>query len=527
MGGENHMQFPDSFFEDEVRDGFYVPALMKRAWAAQLEVLEDVARVCKKHHIHWYAAYGTLLGAVRHGGFIPWDDDLDIWMFREDYNRFKEIAETELTGYIIEKNTDDEYQHHMYTFIHNGNVIRWDKEHMEKYHGFPFRAGLDIYPLDYLAADPEDEEVRGELAGFIRCIAQSINDENQDTEEMKGLVKEVEELLHVRIDKNVSQKDPLYSLVESVYALYTREQASEAACMAELYHNPHWKYPLSCFENFEALPFEITDLPVPCGYDRILQTLYGNYRKASYCGDMHGYPFYADLEKALAKAIGEDRLRFKYRFSPDDTNYGQPRRLKQTDHSGPSRHKEVVFLCWKVSCWDSLKPFWEAAMTDPGCDVRVIPVPYFYRNWDSSFKEMQLEKDLPDNVTVTDYEQYDLKDRHPDVIFFQNPFDEYNPTTSVHPFFYSQNLKQYTERLIYVPCFITDDIAPDNRKAICNMKYFVSMPGVVHADTVLVQSGAMRQAYIDFLTMTAGADTQKIWEEKIKCNFRLPFLKTK
>ena len=45
MGGENHMQFPDSFFEDEVRDGFYVPALMKRSWAAQMEVLSDIAKV--------------------------------------------------------------------------------------------------------------------------------------------------------------------------------------------------------------------------------------------------------------------------------------------------------------------------------------------------------------------------------------------------------------------------------------------------------------------------------------------------
>ena len=65
------MQFPDSFFEDEIRDGFYVPAIMKQAWAAELEVLADVAKVCEKHHIRWFAEWGTLLGAVRHGGFIP------------------------------------------------------------------------------------------------------------------------------------------------------------------------------------------------------------------------------------------------------------------------------------------------------------------------------------------------------------------------------------------------------------------------------------------------------------------------
>ena len=90
------MRFSNSYFEDEVRDGFYVPGMVKRAWAAQLEVLEDVDRVCKKHGIRYFADWGTLLGAVRHGGFIPWDDDLDICMKRQDYTRFLEIAPKEL-----------------------------------------------------------------------------------------------------------------------------------------------------------------------------------------------------------------------------------------------------------------------------------------------------------------------------------------------------------------------------------------------------------------------------------------------
>ena len=82
------MQFPHTYFEDEIREGFYITGAMKRAWAAQLEVLEEIDKVCKKHNIRWFADCGTLLGAVRHRGYIPWDDDMDIVMKRKDYQRF-------------------------------------------------------------------------------------------------------------------------------------------------------------------------------------------------------------------------------------------------------------------------------------------------------------------------------------------------------------------------------------------------------------------------------------------------------
>lgn len=96
------MNFELVFFEDEVRDGFFVPAEMKHAWAAELEVLSEVDRICKKYNIQYYADWGTLLATVRHEGFIPWDDDLDIVMKREDYKRFLEVAPKELPeGYSV------------------------------------------------------------------------------------------------------------------------------------------------------------------------------------------------------------------------------------------------------------------------------------------------------------------------------------------------------------------------------------------------------------------------------------------
>lgn len=90
------MNFDVSYFEDEVREGFYIPGMIKRAWAVQLDMLEVIAKICDKHKIKWYAEGGTLLGAVRHRGFIPWDDDIDICMMRDDYTCFCEVIKEEL-----------------------------------------------------------------------------------------------------------------------------------------------------------------------------------------------------------------------------------------------------------------------------------------------------------------------------------------------------------------------------------------------------------------------------------------------
>ena len=92
------LDFDQDFFLGETRNDFYIEPMMKCAWAAELEVLEVVRKICKKYNLRYFAAYGALIGAVRHKGFIPWDDDIDIMMPREDYMRFSSVAPAELTG---------------------------------------------------------------------------------------------------------------------------------------------------------------------------------------------------------------------------------------------------------------------------------------------------------------------------------------------------------------------------------------------------------------------------------------------
>ncbi len=177
---------------------------------------------------------------------------------------------------------------------------------------------------------------------------------------------------------------------------------------------------------------------------------------------------------------------------------------------------EAVFLPCKASLWDSLESVWEAAKADSACDTYVIPIPYYYKSFNGSFQELRYDADcFPDNVPITKYDEFDFEWHRPDMIFIQNPYDEYNHAISVYPFFYSRNLKKYTEKLIYIPPFILDEINADDERAFRSMENFVKMPGVLNADKVIVQSESMRQTYIDFLVKTAGENTRELWENKI------------
>lgn len=160
--------------------------------------------------------------------------------------------------------------------------------------------------------------------------------------------------------------------------------------------------------------------------------------------------------------------------------------------------KEVVFLPYKASMWDSLESVWKAADADSECDAYVVPIPYYTLDEKRNFKEFFYEGDLyPEYVPVTHYKEYDLELHHPDVIYVHNPYDEFNTVTSVSPEFYLKTIKDYTEKLVYIPYFVLQEIDPSNQVAVDAMKHFCFLPGTMYADQVILQSENMRQIYIN------------------------------
>ena len=124
--------------------------------------------------------------------------------------------------------------------------------------------------------------------------------------------------------------------------------------------------------------------------------------------------------------------------------------LESTFNSEINTRREVVFLPYKASMWDSLESIYLAAKEDPDCDAFVMPIPY-YDIKGGKYTEMHWETDYPKNIPLIDFRKYDIAQRRPDMIFIHNPYDDCNTLTSVHPDYYSSKLKNLTKCLVYVP----------------------------------------------------------------------------
>ncbi len=223
------MEISNSYLEDEVREGFFVPSIMKRAWAVELQVLEELDKVCQRHGISWFAEWGTLLGAVRHQGFIPWDDDIDVVMFRKDYEHFLQVAHELPEGFkVLNLRTQPGFQYFLSRVVAKPRIC-FEEEHLEKYNGFPYIAGLDIFVRDYIAADSQREEARVTAAKYVLTVADTIGTPKMQAKDLKHHLGQIEEMCKIKLDTNLdddSLKAQLYQVVEGIFSSVKEDRKS-------------------------------------------------------------------------------------------------------------------------------------------------------------------------------------------------------------------------------------------------------------------------------------------------------------
>ncbi len=310
------MLIPDkNFFEGQERDGFFVDSRMKHYWAAQLEVLDEIKRICKKHEIKYFAEWGSLLGAVRHGGIIPWDDDIDIGLLRDDWNRFAKVAPGELASWFEMKNIyNDPEQDNCIMRVINSRYMRFDKDFLERFYGCPFSVGIDIFPIDYLPRDKRKEEEQVNLVHTLMVTASTVSPEPPYNQDDRDIVAMWEEKLGVKIDWNNRLHHEIKKLVDMAMQQCQPEDAAEVCSMMRRQRGQDYRVPKEYYDEWVEMPFEYTTIPVPKNYDYILKLKYGeDYMTPKQVLGGHDYPNYKGQELALKEVMeGEFHTELTY-----------------------------------------------------------------------------------------------------------------------------------------------------------------------------------------------------------------------
>lgn len=621
------MSVEETFLFDEVRCGFVVPAAIKQAWAAELEVLMEIDRVCRLHHITYYADWGTLLGTVRHGGFVPWDDDLDIVMKRADYQRFMEAARFDMEeGFDVQtfRNQPD-------FWLFMGKVVSknhfcFTKEHLRRFHNFPYIACVDIFVLDYVHEDPVKEEKRKTICKYMLGIADGIVEGQIKGEDREWHLRRLEQMTgqhYERITDPVAMGRYLYGEVEKRFAEVPEQESDHLVQMFPwgLKETAHY-YPKEYYKEPVCLPFEYTTIPVPPLYDKMLRERYGDYLRPVKDAGAHDYPFFEGQKKNLQKVLDFplpsfqfDRL--KLQRTKEELDYKQKsykvlgeeclqelltlekqimdavkhresaaaeeaisvsqqlaidfgtmlervgyekseivRQLEQyceelyclyqqyqaekneinlsdtmqeigREWNQNVRSKEtVLFLISHLREWENVRLLWNEKVNSPESMLYLVILPYYDKDYDGSLVKWHTEDAIGfaesagmDDSRILDVKQITaeyLELLHPEQIYIQNPYDEWNPNISIPPLFYAANIRKYTDELIYLSPYGEGKLYGKASREYRNMQYYVTMPGVMYADRILLNSENKKKWYVEKLSEFAGEETKESWQKKIE-----------
>ena len=310
--------FIENIDRDEMRNGFLVTSHRKKLWNVQIGLIKEFDRICKKHNLKWFACGGTLLGAARHKGFIPWDDDVDIGMFRPDYNKFTKIAAEEIKyPYFF----DNYYNHRLEsdeTPDPLKNLPYFNRTQEATYFNIFFPSfpiikirdsrttmiefadrkdanqgiWIDIFPFDIMPPFAEKKRevdfatLRELMLATFRAesVRKALN-ENQPSliskEELKKFLKLPFRARGMEFDK----------FAEKVF--FNSEKVGDIRAYGL---SKGWSYDTKYFDEIVYLPFETIEIAAPKNWDQVLTSQYGDWRKLVFStGHVREFFYSADI----------------------------------------------------------------------------------------------------------------------------------------------------------------------------------------------------------------------------------------
>lgn len=237
------------------------------------EILQEILKICQNHNLRVFAIYGTLLGAIRHGDFIPWDDDVDVAMPRKDYNLFKEYAREELPeNFKIRDATDNVHNGCVFMKVHNIKTaaIHGYTKDKDRYTGIY----VDIFPLD---GCPEEKNKRKRHVKKVHkwmILNHKLRFGYDRAHSFKGKIA----YMFMLPLKLILPFDYFYQRYEKEVQKYLFD--NEKWCVADWYEPNEYRYMMTKnFLDISMKSFGDLQVPVPQGYIEVLENQYGDWEK--------------------------------------------------------------------------------------------------------------------------------------------------------------------------------------------------------------------------------------------------------
>lgn len=297
---------------EEIRNGFLVSEKRKAVWNVELCLLKRLDEVCKKYNLRYWLDGGSLLGAIRHNGFIPWDDDIDVVMPRKDYDKLSEISKLEFCyPYFYQ----DIYSENIYPGIHSKirdcrtTAISKNWLFNDINHGI----FIDIFPMDGVPDSKQEFDV---LAKIAYKKAKTIRF-YYEYERVLSLNPKVRKNLNER--KMISRKSigsgldyvNAFREYENMFKQYDYETSKNVAPIAfTLETRRQVSLDHACYMDTIYLDFEKLSVPIPIGYDAILRTYYGSDYMTPKQGSIFNSTIYFD--PFVAYKVHLEKLRKQY-----------------------------------------------------------------------------------------------------------------------------------------------------------------------------------------------------------------------
>ena len=230
----------------------------------ELEILLNVTKFCEANQLRYYLTYGTLIGAIRHKGFIPWDDDVDIQMPREDYNKLIELYHHEYIKVVV---PGTPMAKHSIIKVIDTRTIK--TEPVFNYPNGVLGIDIDIFPID---GTPDDG---AEFETWYKKLRKCYENFFYTSQIPNGNLRHK---LKILISK-IFLKKPEYYIKQAamLHAKYPYDSSQYVGSIESLFNSPQNRVPRECFEHTVEVDFEGEKFKAPIGYDQLLKNIYGDY----------------------------------------------------------------------------------------------------------------------------------------------------------------------------------------------------------------------------------------------------------